>query len=70
MPESTITLDTQYYQKLCELIIQQTKIIDLSQDILEKNEKELELKNELIKYLKKSVELKDNRLKGMLKLYE
>ena len=62
MSKSTVTLDTQYYQKLCEVIIQQQKIIDIYQDLMERNDREAELKDEVIKQLKESIKLRDKTL--------
>lgn len=68
--KSTVTLDTQYYQKLCEVIIQQQKMIDIYQDLMERNDREAELKDEVIKQLKESIKLRDKTLIEYNKLKE
>ncbi len=61
-PKSTITLDTQYYQKLCEVIIDQNKMIDLQNKILKQGEREVKLKDKIIRQLKGGLELRDRLL--------
>lgn len=47
MPKSTITLETQHYQQLCDLIAQQEKVIDIYKEMMKLRDNEIKRLKEI-----------------------